>query len=73
LTYNSVVRSWEILINAKTSLPGQKQTAFDLDGVVRFSKNKGFLSGTNICELLINVVKDNKPKLLIGLNQKVYG
>ena len=27
----------------------------------------------NICELLINVVKDNKPKLLIGLNQKVYG
>ncbi len=23
----------------------------------------------NICELLINVVRTNKPKMLIGLNQ----
>ena len=27
---------------------------------------------TNICELLINFVKGNKPKVLIGLDQKVY-
>ena len=27
----------------------------------------------NLCELLINAVKVNKPKLLTGLNQKVYG
>ena len=27
---------------------------------------------TNICELLINFVKENKPKMLIGLDQKVY-
>jgi hypothetical protein len=27
----------------------------------------------NICELLINVVTINKPKMLIGLNQKVSG
>jgi hypothetical protein len=27
----------------------------------------------NICELLINVVKWNKPKVLTGLNQKVRG
>jgi hypothetical protein len=25
----------------------------------------------NICELLLNVVKANKPKVLTGLNQKV--
>jgi len=28
---------------------------------------------TNICELLINVVMVNRPKLLSGLNQKVRG
>ena len=27
----------------------------------------------NICELLINVVKVDKPKMLIGLNQTVRG
>ncbi len=27
----------------------------------------------NICELPINVVIDNKPKVLAGLNQKVRG
>ena len=27
----------------------------------------------NRCELLINVVITNKPKVLIGLNQKVRG
>ncbi len=27
----------------------------------------------NICELLINVVIRNKPKVLTGLNQKVRG
>jgi hypothetical protein len=27
----------------------------------------------NICELLINVVKVNRPKMLTGLNQKVRG
>ena len=27
----------------------------------------------NICELLINVVKKNKPKVLKGLDQKVGG
>jgi hypothetical protein len=27
----------------------------------------------NRCELLINVVKTDKPKMLIGLNQKVSG
>ena len=27
----------------------------------------------NICELRINVVRTNKPKALIGLNQKVSG
>lgn len=27
----------------------------------------------NICELLINVVKANKPKMLRGLDQKVSG
>ena len=27
----------------------------------------------NICELLINVVMGNKPKMLIGLDQKVRG
>lgn len=27
----------------------------------------------NICEPLINVVTRNKPKMLIGLNQKVRG
>ena len=27
----------------------------------------------NICELLINVVIDDRPKMLIGLNQKVRG
>jgi hypothetical protein len=28
---------------------------------------------SNICELLINVVKNNKPKVLRGLDQKVRG
>jgi hypothetical protein len=27
----------------------------------------------NICEPLLNVVTSNKPKVLIGLNQKVRG
>jgi len=27
----------------------------------------------NICELLINAVRVNRPKMLIGLNQKVRG
>ena len=27
----------------------------------------------NICESLINVVTENKPKMLTGLNQKVSG
>ena len=27
---------------------------------------------TNICELLINFVKEDKPKMLKGLNQKVH-
>ncbi len=27
----------------------------------------------NICEPLINVVNPNKPKMLLGLNQKVSG
>ncbi len=27
----------------------------------------------NICELLLNVVNDDRPKMLIGLDQKVRG
>ncbi len=36
----------------------------------RGAKNDGM---GNICELLINVVILNKPKVLLGLNQKVRG
>ena len=34
-------------------------------------KVSGSSSMVNICELLLNVVKLNKPKMLTGLNQKV--
>jgi hypothetical protein len=34
------------------------------------AKNDGMC---NICELLINVVKVNRPKVLTGLNQRVRG
>ena len=46
---------------------GCKTTSLKVVGVL------GFGGMANVCELLLNVVKTNKPKRLTGLNQKGSG
>ncbi len=69
---NGEVRSpWD---NVASSLPGwQLNREGRLRRPVPGRRELGSGSTVNICESLINVVKSNKPKVLIGLNQKVRG
>lgn len=43
------------------------------DSKQRWGRGARLADTVNICELLINLVTIEKPKLLLGFNQKVHG